>query len=569
MNLPQIKKNGLILLVSLIGLTLINYEALIEAFHGDYFVYEHDAYMHLYLALDAIKHHYWYAHINPLINAPYGADTHAWTQATMIFILAGTYVFNLVLPLKEALFWWCFFLPPLSALCSIFALLWAAKPLKMNKYYDWFIVLAFLLSPFIYQVYLPLRVDYDFLLVTTSIFYWGCLVRLVNQSSNLWAGLTALAAAFGIWVSMSFSLPLLIGLGLLFWFSLVSRTLASECVSLFLLVLCSAIALIIPIEHSNFMAISYDVLSIVYLSFYCLVLLCYLIYCRFKTTTLGYNCLLAVLLSLCLFALMNHWFPGFYRGPYNQANEFLLKNFFPYITEFYSPFMMDDNMALAMFFYAFIGATYFYHTYLNQELRAPHIVLLVPAVILTLLSLYMYRWVRIATPLSLVLVSYFLTDFCAIKKIHTLVKGLIIVLILLLPAGLFWGERQFISESELTCQQQFIGMLKTKFLDSPVFLKDKILFTTTNYGPFILYFTHFAVVGTNDHHNAQGYEDTYNFFKADEATARAVVEKRGIDLVLLCKSGHKTTFNISKTGWLEPVSLPERYSLWELYRFRH
>jgi asparagine N-glycosylation enzyme membrane subunit Stt3 len=98
------KKNALIFLFSLIGIILVHYNAILAVFHQRYFVYEHDAYLHMVLALDILKSHQWYAGINPLINAPYGADTHAWSQATMIVLVGGTYLFKLFFPLKKALY---------------------------------------------------------------------------------------------------------------------------------------------------------------------------------------------------------------------------------------------------------------------------------------------------------------------------------------------------------------------------------------------------------------------------------------------------------------------------------
>ena len=560
------KKNSQIFILSLVSIILINHNPILAALHQNYFVFEHDAYMHMVLALAFFKNHQWYAGINPSINAPYGADTHAWTQVTMLFLISGTYFLKFFFPLKKALYIWCFILPMLFNLLSVLLLLWSVKPLKTSNSQNFFLVAAFLLNPFLYFVYQPLRVDYDFLLVSTSIVYWGCLLRLISTDTKYWACMTAVAAAFGIWISISFTVLVFVGLAVFFWLALVRNQLGVERVSFFFVVLCSALALIIPLEYRNFFTISYDVVSIVYLTFYLLVFLCFIIYSRYLKATKNIMNLMSLLsLALLLFMVMNHFFPGFYKGPYNAVTPFVLKNFFPNNLEFYSPFYIDNCFAMALLFYFFLGAGYFYYLHLNRELTTLQVIVLFAASITSLLTAYMNRWGRIATPINIVLVSFFVFHFSN-TRINQFIKWLIIVLIILLPSLLFFSSRGLISEAEEQCQKQFYTMIEDKFLEQPQFIKDKILFISSNYGPFILYFTHFAVVATNDHHNPSGLEDSFKFFTEDEEDAKSMVRRRGIDLILLCDNGYKPSFNLDKSTWLEGINLPATYSKWHLYR---
>ena len=95
----------------------------------------------------------------------------------------------------------------------------------------------------------------------------------------------------------------------------------------------------------------------------------------------------------------------------------------------------------------------------------------------------------------------------------------------------------------------------------------------------MLYRTHHGVVATPDHRNVDGIADTFEFFTAtDLGAARAVVEKRGIELVLICPAEREsrqylgpdeaTLLQLLIEGappvWLRPVLLPEK--LGEAYR---
>ncbi len=563
------KRNTVFFILSLVVIILINYNAILAFFHQRYFVFEHDAYLHMFLALNALKNHQWFAGINPFINAPYGADTHAWTQVTMIVLMSGTYFFKLFFPLKKALYIWCFILPMLCNLLTVFLLLWSVKPLKTTNSQDFFLVAAFLLNPIMHFVYQPLRVDYDFLLVSTSIIYWGCLLRFININNSFWACLTAVAASLGIWISISFTVVVFIGLAFIFWWSLVRTQLSAANVSFFLLVLCISLALVIPLEYRNFLTISYDVVSIVYLTFYFLVLVCFVMYSRYLQQKNNILNLMSILsMAVLLFVVMNYYFPGFYKGPYNAVNPYLLKNFFPNNIEFYSPFVIDNSLALALLFYFIVGAGYCYYLYLNREMTKLQLLILLGATITSLLTAYMNRWGRIATPLNIILISFFVAYF-ADTKTHQLIKWSIISLIVILPSILFMVSRNPASEEAQQCQKQFYSMIEDNFLEQPQFSQDKILFMSNNYGPFILYFTHFAVVATNDHHNPRGIEDTFNFFKEDEKAAKSMVRRRNIDLILLCEGGAFPAFNLDNSAWVKPINLPEKYSKWHLYRHVH
>jgi hypothetical protein len=91
-------------------------------------------------------------------------------------------------------------------------------------------------------------------------------------------------------------------------------------------------------------------------------------------------------------------------------------------------------------------------------------------------------------------------------------------------------------------------------------------------GPELLYRTRHRVIGTPYHRNGEGIFDGYRILaSSDTDAARAAVEQRGIDLVLLCGSAAERVFYAPADGevnlyaqldrgtppaWLAPVALP-------------
>ena len=95
-------------------------------------------------------------------------------------------------------------------------------------------------------------------------------------------------------------------------------------------------------------------------------------------------------------------------------------------------------------------------------------------------------------------------------------------------------------------------------------------------GPELLYRTHHKVVGTPYHRNGDGIYDGHRMLATgDPETARALVEERGIDLVLLCRTPSERAFYADRDGngngngnlyqqldrglapdWLQAVELP-------------
>ena len=563
-------KNLLLFFLIALAVLTINLENILAALNHHYFLNDQDGYMHMVVASDFLKKQDWYQHFNARINAPLGSDTHGWTQVISLLLISGTLVLDLIMPLSKALYIWGFVLPMLCNAIAAYAMLWAIKSLNPTNFQKLFIIAAFLLNPFLSSLFVPLNVDYDFLLITLSIIYWGCLLRLIVNNKNIWAISVAILAGIGLWTSISFIIIVFIGLIFIAGLSVVQNRMSIATLNVLLVVLCMMLALAIRLEHRYFFTVAYDIVSIVHLTFFLLILIGTNIYavCN-RESKKSVKIIFILTLLVIIFFLMNYLFPGFYYGPYNQVSPYLLQFFFPVISEFYSPFTIDSAVALAVLCYFIIGVGFFYYRYLdNQPLELPQILLLWAAIATISFTIFMYRWNEFSSPLTILLVSFFVASCCN-KKMSNYLRLAIVGAMVFMPSAILSLGNDFVPLAHLQCQQQFHKMIEDNFLELPQFTHDKTLFVHSNYGPLILFYTHYSIVATNDHHNPEGVKDSFTFFKSDESAAKKIIAKRQIDLILLCQAEHPVQFDPNQSQWLQPIVLPEKYPLWRLYRVVH
>jgi hypothetical protein len=565
--LYQVLKSILLFSLLLLSIVCLRFDNIAAALHHHYYVAEPDAYTHMVIARDVLKHHNWHQHMNPRINAPLGTDTHTLTRLVNTIIISGASLLSFFKPIDEALSIWCFILPMLGNALAAYLLLWSIKPYRPSIYQHIFILLAFLFNPLINHFFIPLRVDYDFLLIPLSIAYWACFLRLLLGQRS-WVIATGIIAGLGIWTSISFIIFVLMSLTFVLGLLLYKKRDDFNTIKHFLLVLCLMFVIIIPFEHAQFFTISYDILSIVHLSFFFLLWLSLQFYHYWIHPLKRWMRILAVLaLLLSNTLILNALFPGFYNGPYNQIDPYLLQHFFPVLSECYSPFKLSNALSLAFLSYVIIGSTYFLYLYLdrrsqNRSLNSPVCFLLWSSLTMTALTLYMYRWSEYALPLNILCVSFFVSHCC--QKLKHFAAICFILAMALMPASILRLENKPLDNHP--CREQLQNMLQEGLLETPTFKHDKILFAESNYGSLILYLSDYSIIATNDHHNPMGIKDSFNFFKTDEDTAKGMIMRRKVDLILLCKNKQPTGFDINQSTWLQRIPLPKIYSQWQLYR---
>nr|HAT8714963.1 hypothetical protein [Legionella jordanis] len=555
-----------LVILSLFIIFLLNVQPIKQVLQNNYFIYEQDAYMHLEIASNLLENPTWFNHYNPRLNAPWGTTSHAWTMPITALLVSGAWLFSSFLPSASALYLWAFFLPVLFYALAAWAMLWSIEELQPSLRQKCFVLLAFLLNPFMNSFFLALRVDYDFFLIFLSIVYWGYLLRLIRNDNNFLAVKAAVIASLAMWTSLSFSLPLFIGLAFLLWASLVQKNLNGKTVLIFLFAISLCLLIIIPLEQQPVFNITHDIVSIVHLLFFLLLTLALAAYLLFfQNKTFGLQLLFFTITICFIFATENALFPGFFLGPYNQIDGYLLQHFFPNLSEFYSPFNISPSLALSILCQFILGAGYCYYSYLNHELNRYTLFIFWSALGTILLTCYMYRWIEFAVPVNILLLSFLIKD---LNNVPTLLKNTLVIFIALLPAFILAIAPNFVSVDKQICEKQFYRMLQQGFLNQAQFNQNKILFAHSNFGPLLLYYTKYSIVGTNDHQNPQGLKDSIRFYHSDADTARDILLKRNVDMVLLCPSGYPTHFNPDQTTWLKSMALPHEYSAWRLYELK-
>ncbi len=559
------KENLFFLVLIVTVIFCINIDNLLSAFQHHYFVYDQDPYMQMVITSNLIKHHAWYLTTSSRVNAPFSADVHYWTHAMNALLILGVFFMSYFTSVSKALYFWSYILPILFNGIAAIGMLWTTKIWKPSPTQKFFTLIAFLVNPFVHFIFTPLRVDYNFLLNTIAIFYWGGLLRMIISPKIKWATITAVLAALGIWTSIAFTIPLLIGF-ILIWIAQIKHKIEPLLFMIFMAMLCGMTALILLVEHQHFWTVSYDVVSIAYLTFFLFIFLGSIFYNLYFTSAAGSltkRILFTLILLLLIGFIMNSLFPGFFKGPYNQVDPYLMKHFFPILTESATPFRIGNSFALSIFAYFFIAAGFYYYAYLTHKENIPmaQSILLFAATIMTGLTVYMSRWAEFATPLNILCVSFFAASFDC-NKIKQL---LFIILMALLPLAIA-SIKDTVESDSRKCREQFNQMLLDGFFEQSSFKNEKIIFAHSNYGPLLLYYTHFSVVATNDHHNLEGVRDTFNFFTENKQNAKKMLHKRNIHLVLLCKLERQPSFELNEKNGLQPIFLPTKYSLWQLYR---
>lgn len=567
-------------LLALAVIILFNIPHLIDALHHHYYITEPDAYMQMVIANDLLSNHHWFQHLIGRINPPFGSDTHYWTRAIDVLIIPGVLMLQAFMPMKQALYAWCFTLPPLTFFCSTLALLWTINALKPTFYQQLFVVLAFLCNPFLQLLFMPLNVDYNFFTVFLFIVYWGCWLRVIPEENNrAKASHAAIAAAIvagiGCWASISFFLPVLISMGFLLWLYRLHPDSYKQQINRFLFTLTLCFSALVMVEQKHWFVPAYDILSIVHVVFALLLLLGFNIYTGVtQRRKLRIHLATLLFIAVVIFVTMNYFFPGFYRGPYNQVDPYLLANFFPRISEFFSPFALGNGIALGVLIYFMLGTAFMLYRWQtpHQTLELRKAWIFWAACLLTLLTFYMYRWNNYAGVMNILLMSFFVAYLSQTRT--TLTNLILTAFLVFLPTLLLQASPSALPAENQICMKQTYRFIDSGFLSQAQFSHDQIILANTNYTPYLIFNTRYIAIAGNYHHDPEAIRDILEFFNGDEPTARQIALHRKADLLLYCLD-EQTNPQAFMTGlekqpappaWLQPLTLPQGYMSLRLYR---
>ena len=532
---------------------------LTPALHGR--LLDVDGYTHLVRARELAEGRDWYDVTIDRSNAPFGTTMH-WTRPFDVVLLSGAIVGAPFAGFDAALFWWGVFVPAVLQVACALLLVWAAAPL-LSPPARLLVGVVFVFQLGVSSYAMAGRPDHHLLLLCGFLWMLGLALRLlVRPFDRRLALMAGVAGGLGLWLSIELLLPLAtIFAGLLLAWVLASGDRARAGLwHAAGATAAVAAALLVERAPSEWGRIEFDRISAV-----CLLppLLAWMFWVRVRALErraggalsprgrIGVALLMvcaAIAIAAAVFA-RGFFGSAMYRDPQTQL-------FFSTILE-NQPLLPRDGATLGRCLLALgsvpvalaclprlvrrsAGAERQAWLYLALALAAS------TAAALALSRLAYYAEILATLPVAWALGA----ALAALGRIRNVVARILLrtataFAILVGPlalgavasaaaAGPDRGRRGALGGEEDACALPPL----LELLERPDALGERphLILTHPTSGPEILYRTPHAVVGSPDHRNQDGIHDCVAFFRtSDEAEARAIVEHRGVDLVIVCR----------------------------------
>jgi hypothetical protein len=579
----------------ILGLWFFAYYYGITLEHGT--LVDPDGYMRLNRVLDLYNSGNWYNAVISRSNAPYGETSH-WTRPLDVLLLAGARLFTPLADFKTALFWWGAMISPVMYVLSLIALVWAVKPL-VSQPGRGYLGILFLAQPMILTYCWVGRPDHHSLLIFCLCLSLGLGLRLLQPGSSLRVCYAAGAMnAFSMWISVeSLTVVLVYGLvlslvwlwkdgdfsltNLHFWMGLTAGT---------------GLALIIEHPYYEWASTVYDSLSIMHVAIWGIITAFWLLYAVLRyyfpeirkpssriATALGG--LIIISGSICIL------FPKFFQGPCVDVDPKIALIWLSEVLEVQPLLPPQKDWLFNLTWYlggallALPAACYFFWQERRKEFQRWMLVLLGLLVFLPL-ALYQNRWATYAEVFILVALSELVSRI--LKRQASLIAEpwrrtvrfltVLAVITIFSLAPLILDSVSKVDNSNAAKRKISLGPI-CQYLQERGgwYQQPKRILTHIDFGPEILYRTRYEVIATPYIRNTSGIWDSYRIMTVvDDLEAHRLIQKRGINLILLCPESRDsyiyanstpgTTFHQRLTqgklpGWLRPVSLPPNLSL--------
>lgn len=580
----------LIFLILFLGIE-VGVENIIHVTDGR--LYGGDSYLHLVRATGLHGTGNWFDGSIPRGNAPYGEVIH-WTLPFDLLLLAGAWVLTPWLGFNSALFWFGALVSPLLLLGTAIALVWAVAPI-FDRDRRLILVVLLMLQPILRFYSFIGNADHQSFLYLTFAICLGFLIRLVLRPYGMRLALvTGISFGMGLW----FSIELLLILGGCFAAtSLLWILRGGDCARKnlgFGLGLAATVGVAIIAERplALFFQDEYDRISIV-LVFIALVATGFWSVVRVAESRnhlqdITGRAVMALLGMAAAAVLMFLVFPKFFGGffpdmdPQHASNVMWknadMKSLWPTNSRVVGLFLVSLGPSLVTA--PFLGWLLWHDR--KSESWPAWLAVGVCTLIYLLAGLSIFRIVPFTEILLVIsfvelLVRFrswsrWKTDQWAGRLLRNLATAYLIVGFPIAGVAAI-----VISEPEVSTGSACRIMDLTSTLNNPEGLgaRRRIILTLPYKGPELLYRTNHAIVGSQSHRNIAGIRDTTRVLgAADDDSARGIVERRGIDLILLCAGlivrENRTGFqhrliNGDLPTWIRKVELPPQAGGWRLY----
>jgi len=551
-----------------------------------------DAYMRLVRVSWLHETGAWYDDVLPRINAPYGETSH-WTRPLDLLLLGPASLAAIATGPPVALYWTGVWISPVLLLLACLALAWAVRPLWADDRRLWLMAALFVQFPLLLYSG-PGRADHHTLIALMSILVLGFGLRLARGPFDLRrAAATGLTAAAAIWVSPEglFFLALVYLLLAIRWIAEGENGEARQAERLSVaLAVGLACAMLLERPPAKFLVIEHDKISFVHFAAAGLTAGAWGIAARVggRLATVGARLTLLGALALIAFALLAFVAPGFHRGILGAFDPRLESLWVPRIAELQP--QIPINAATLATFLQFLGVPALVFPFVLARVwlgrREPdghlHLGLAIAYAAFLVMGLLHLRLSLFAALLAPLYVADLAVRACrqlAASRFGVLrpAASLAIVAALYLgpqTAGLALASSRSAGGAGRPIGRSCPLSEIATWLEAqrPASAAPIILAQTDAFGPELLYRTGYRVVAGPYHRGHRGIFDLYDVWNAQvDEDARRIIERRGVDLLLLCRADDRTILYPGRDpdgtfmarvraghlpAWLTPVVLP-------------
>lgn len=565
-----------------------------------------DGYMRLVRVTELHETGAWFDGRVARSNAPYGEVLH-WTRPLDVLLLAGAWALKPFFGFKSGLYWSGALVSPMLWALACLAFAWASEPFFARDRRS-LAMIAFLVQPAVIAYSLAGRADHHALILLIFVVSLGLTVRVLSRPYRAGLAIAAGAAAgLGIWVSVEFLAALAVAFAATSLAWVLSGGDGARKNLAYALGLAAMLALALVAERplGQLLVEEYDRVSLVHLAVALLALGFWggvrLIERRGERPRGAPGRLIvAALGAAAAGAVLVITYPKFMAGPAVDVDPRIAAIWLARASEMQPLLTTEAYDPARLLFYlgpALVCVPFLLWLMAHERHSPVWVGWLYAGMALALfLPLAMYR-VRFAIYAE-VLLTVVLVDLLARMRDRPgwnsrqwtglLARALASagLLVGFYAAGLVLHRVEH-SAADAPAQAACRLSAMAPYLNQPRGLgrRAHTIVARIDFGPELLYRTDHAVVGTPYHRN-RGILDTYRILTAtDDSLSRSLVDRRGVDLILLCPNRDEKVFFATTSGdatlyrrlidgripaWLRAVELPPElapaFRLYEVIR---
>lgn len=498
-------------------------------------LFDPDCYMHLQRALQMMEGGRWRLPQDWRVDAPFGGVMHWTSLFDLLLVVGGKALALFGLPARDGLFWWGSLISPLLLLPALPVFHWGFRPLLGDRMLPLMLFLLVLQgqSGAAFQLGRP---DHQSLLMACFLVQLGCAAAMIDGRAGTRAALVSgLAQGLALWCSVegllfvvATAVPLAVAwvmdgrpaLRLLRWHSVAA-----------LAVVLLALAYEQP---EGALAVAQARLSLVHALALAGATAALVLALPLERHALSPRGRLTLLLAIAVLALapVTAMFPDFLRGPWGKLDP-ALSHWHHEVQELRPllPSSWDRLLAFLSQFAVPLAALPLLLVRLRRGDRREVRLLMPLAISVALfwgLAMVQGRWVAYVQ-LALLIPGALTVRLLWTGNRRLRTPAFAAVLVLQISAGTPLQSARAASAADQTCD--WSGATRLLAAEPG---DDAIVMTDLYAGPEILWRSRYRVVA-GPYELAAAIRDTFAFMHGDMVTASAVLERRGIEQILLCR----------------------------------